>query len=321
MIFFIASSFLVLHQTPQCAPVALQAAFVPRSPPIKTCDALPSEEQDLCRTGEKLFSDVTLSADKQVSCASCHHLNGDISDKQKRRLNDGLARPRLRGRELDLPRTPSLLDVARTSGPFFWNGRAFILSSQPFWPLYGEHELRATPKSLEAFGGAQHVATALAVYMKTFESDISPFDRWIAGDCSALTSTEAQGAKLVLVDKGCASCHQGTEFRGNKRSAIRYQNLPMYARAKGEVSYSADAELAQFSGDGTTAVLQTVSPSLRNLKLKSPPYGRFGQHPNLKLFLKQHSDQIEEKDKRFLLSTAEENAVLKFLTESLASRL
>jgi len=52
---------------------------------------------------------------------------------------------------------------------------------------------------------------ALAAYTRKLVSREAPFDTWMAGDDSALTASQKNGAKL-FVDTGCIGCHSGAHF-------------------------------------------------------------------------------------------------------------
>ena len=64
-----------------------------------------------------------------------------------------------------------------------------------------------------AFGSTEvtgvRIAQALATYMRTLAAADLPFDRFLAGDASALTPLERRGFDLFQGDAGCAACHTG----------------------------------------------------------------------------------------------------------------
>lgn len=313
-----------------CAPADLVTRFPARARPqvpaehMHKCDAYNDiQERQECHRGQALFQEVGLSRDGQVSCATCHRLpNVDVSAMQKLPvLSDGLSRPRVREHSLKGPRTPSLLDVGRVSGPYFWNGRARSLNDQPYWPLFADEELGATPDTLLKWGGAQSVALALATYMKmAFQSTRAPFDEWVEGKCDALNAREARGALLVLREKNCTHCHSGSELRGTQTHPLMYDSLPSFAYTTTESTYSADAALSVFAASHQKfRVLKSVPPSLRNLVWRGPPYGRFGLTRDLSLFLAKHSGQPQESALRTELTSQELGDVLAFLFIGLRS--
>ncbi|MBX2799241.1 MAG: hypothetical protein KTR31_16320 [Myxococcales bacterium] len=55
---------------------------------------------------------------------------------------------------------------------------------------------------------------SVMAYEATLISDDSPFDRFVEGDYSAMTSDEIKGLGVFLGKGKCASCHHGPEFTG-----------------------------------------------------------------------------------------------------------
>jgi cytochrome c peroxidase len=60
---------------------------------------------------------------------------------------------------------------------------------------------------------------ALAAYMRTLVSRNAPFDRFMAGDKTAISAAAQRGAKLFLTS-GCAVCHSGPNFSDDKFHAL-----------------------------------------------------------------------------------------------------
>ena len=301
---------------PGVTPVLAAYARPLQDPHVLTCEQLSEDEAASCRRGKAQFSSRELSADGRVSCASCHvPVSG---------FRDGLARPRARGVFIKAPRTPSLVDVARTNGPFFWNGRATSLQGQIFWPLYATQELGATETLLARFGGAQAVASNLALFLQTLSTGPAPFDAYVAGHCGALAPAERRGLELVLLRKRCTQCHKGPEFRGEKAEPMNYFNIPDFAFLGQESSYSADAQLAEgqtFAEVGTAGyvTLGSVPQTLRNLHLRGPPWGRYGSKASLEDFLLSHGSQPQQSELRATWSRGEIADVLAFLFVGLRS--
>lgn|GEM_PF-2775157 len=290
---------------PSRPPVAAQSVAAPGAAPNGA-----AVEDGLVARGRALFFDRGLSHDGRMACASCHD--------PARGFTDGRASPRARGVALALPRTPSLLDAGRTAGPFFWNGRAGSLQAQAFWPLYAPAELGATDETLAPHGGAQIVARSLAAFIGTLSTPPAPYDRFVAGDCAQLPPLEREGARLVLQEKGCISCHSGPELRGGSTVMLRYSDVPAVQFRDAESSYSADAGLAAVP-DGGHVTLASVPQTLRNLAFRGPPWGRFGSEATLADFLDRHGMQPLDASKRTRFSGAEKQRVLAFLLVGLRS--
>ncbi|MHC5113287.1 MAG: cytochrome-c peroxidase [Planctomycetota bacterium] len=101
------------------------APALPKSPPNAVAD-----DPAAAHLGQFLFFDARLSANGEVSCATCHD--------PKQAFADG--RPRGRGLD-DLPRhTPSLLNTAHNRW-FYWDGRRATLWSQALVPFETAEEM------------------------------------------------------------------------------------------------------------------------------------------------------------------------------------
>ncbi|MEO7734300.1 MAG: cytochrome c peroxidase [Kofleriaceae bacterium] len=173
--------------------------------------------------GRTLFFDRTLSADGTVACASCH--------QPERAYSDGLAQASGFSGRRGTRNAPALLDVGRQRS-LFWDGRRARLETQALDPLLNEVEhglaseaallskLRASPSYsavfAAAFGGeasardsitAQRAAEALAAFERTLVSAPSAFDRFRAGDRSALSPAARRGWVVFDQQARCTRCH------------------------------------------------------------------------------------------------------------------
>jgi cytochrome c peroxidase len=117
----------------------------------------------------------------------------------------------------------------------FWDGRALSLEEQVIEPLTSNREMSMTDEGelvsrltkdtyyremfKSVFGGEPSlgdVAKALAAFERTIVSRGSRFDRYAAGDKSALTASEKDGLILFIGKAHCARCHDGPNFTDNK---------------------------------------------------------------------------------------------------------
>ena len=172
---------------------------------------------DRVALGERLFFDPVLSLDGSVSCGSCHLPELAFSDGRARSLGVG--------GQTGLRNAPSLLNVAYRK-TLFWDGGALFLESQMLVPLEDEHEmalpvddalqrLRQHPEYpalfAEAFDGegptVRTLTYAIAAYERTLVSAPTAFDRFRAGDDTALADDARAG--LALFEQHCTSCHAG----------------------------------------------------------------------------------------------------------------
>lgn len=243
----------------------LQAAF-PALAPIDPAQA------DL---GRLLFYDPVLSAANDRSCASCHHPDLGFSD--------GL--PLAAGAHGgDLRRnTQTLWNVAYVPR-LFWDGRADSLEMQMLAPLTHPQELgsadadnlsalleelRALPAYRQRFAAAygddaitlERVTGAVAAFQRTLISQNSPFDRFAAGDTSAMTPAQQRGFNVFRsAQTRCIECHALPEFTHHTFHVLGVPdlslNMPDLGRA--EVINAPDAQRA------------FRTPTLRNVALTAP---------------------------------------------------
>jgi len=82
-------------------------------------------------------------------------------------------------------------------------------------------KLRSDPAEVKQFREAyghgpdrDSLLDAIAVFEGSLVTPGSRFDRWLAGDASAITSEELSGYRLFK-SLGCISCHQGVNVGGN----------------------------------------------------------------------------------------------------------
>lgn len=189
-------------------------------PALSERDGTPqvSERIDL---GRRLFFDSRLSANGEISCASCHN-----PDKA---FSDGLALARgIEGRT-GTRNTPSVLNAGHNSSQF-WDGRRASLDEQVLDPLTNpnEHGLPNLDDALQriradepyrsmfmqsyAVGPDQidtpQVGSALATYIRSLTAGDSPADRYLySADKQALSASEVRGLELFRGRAQCASCH------------------------------------------------------------------------------------------------------------------
>ncbi len=205
------------------ATTGLQAAW-PELPPV---------DEELAALGRLLFYDPVLSANDDLSCASCHHPDRGFGDG--RALAQGAHGEPLRRN------APSLWNVAFASS-LFWDGRADSLEDQMLDPLTAENEMGADPAQmieqiqsipeyLRQFNAAfedgvtvDNVVAAMAAFERTLISRNSPFDRFAAGDFTALTPAQRRGFDIFRsAETRCFECHAWPTF---SRDAFAVLGVP-----------------------------------------------------------------------------------------------
>ena len=227
--------------------------------------------------GRLLFFDPVLSANNDMSCATCHHPDFGFSDGLSHAIGaggQGVGPARYGGAELKR-NTLALWNVAYAQ-MLFWDGRAESLEEQSLVPLTHADEmasnldelvaeLRAIPAYVNMFDGAfgdgaegiteENIRRALAAFERTLISNSSPFDRYAAGNKDALTPQQRRGLKLFRSGATrCFECHAAPTFASD---TLRVIGVPDDNAGR--------APLAKEAGVGAFRV-----PSLRNVALTAP---------------------------------------------------
>jgi cytochrome c peroxidase len=250
----------------------------------------------LVELGRDLFFDVKLSSTGEVACASCHRPELFFCDGRAR--GEGV-----HGRKT-LRNTPSLLNVAFRT-PLQWDGNPTTIEQQFKYPLSGYAELdmrshedllayvRSRPGYVERLRSElgvppeeltrEHVAIALASFVRTLVSASSPFDRYAyGGEADALPAAARRGLALFTGRAGCAACHTIGE-----QSALfmdfRFHRLG--------IGWVAEKEAYADPGVGTVSSNDYVgmffTPSLRNVA-ETAPYMHDGSVPTLEQAIRAH---------------------------------
>lgn len=259
----------------------------------------PKENAQVIKLGKKLYSEQKLSANKTVSCNTCHILENYGVDNKKTSIgveNKPLAR-----------NTPSTYNAVLNFVQG-WDGQAADLSEMTSKHLldkaiYGHGEKKLIEKSLDpkeylslfkkAFPKEKdpinfsNIVMAISSFQKTLLTP-SRFDDFLKGQMNALSFGEKKGLR-TFIDKGCVTCHSGVGIGGGM-----YMNL-------GLVEEYPTNDLGRYQitkKDSDKKVFKV--PSLRNIEY-TPPYLHDGSILSLgemiKLMAKhQLGDQISEND-------------------------
>ena len=205
---FAAEQRLLKLAIPLGLPADTWSYYVPRTNPMTEAKV---------ELGRKLFFDARLSADGKVSCSSCHD--------PKLAFGDGKAVAEGIGGKLGTRNSPSLFNAMFYPNQF-WDGRAEGLEDQAIQPLTNPIEmgnasydqvvarLKTLPEYRSefqvVFGGEVTIARvgqAIAAYERTLVSGDSPFDRFNAGDQSALSDAAKRGLTVFRGRGRCSRCH------------------------------------------------------------------------------------------------------------------
>jgi cytochrome c peroxidase len=204
-------------------PLAALKAQYRREPAIPFPTDNPPDPARL-RLGKLLFFDPLLSGSGARSCATCHNPGLSWGDGLKLSLGE---------RPLSL-RSPTLLDIAWVP-VLGWDGKYPTLESVAFGPMLSAANMNITeaevlarlsaiagyraafaaafpPRNNEASLSRAHIEQALAAFQRTIVAGEAPFDRWIAGDASAIDAEAQRGFVLFNGKAHCAECHSGPSF-------------------------------------------------------------------------------------------------------------
>jgi cytochrome c peroxidase len=255
-------------------PLGLQAAaaYIPEKNPMS------ARKIEL---GRQLYFDGRLSKDGTISCATCHAPEKGFSDG--RSTSAGI------GGQTGSRNAPTVMNRL-FSKEQFWDGRAADLEDQAVGPVQNPIEMGHTltgmissleaikaygPEFQEVFGSpgitGDRVGMAIASYERTVVTGNAPFDRYQAGNTSAL-SQSAQRGMAIFNDKdrgNCVTCHAGFNFTDES-----YHNLGV----------GMDKPNPDWGRYGITKVETDrgafKTPTLRNVA-QSPPYMHDGGEATL----------------------------------------
>jgi len=266
------------------------------------------------KLGQRLFFERRLSGGNSMSCASCHQPDYSWTDPRRFSLGEtGVPRPR---------RTPSLQDVA-------WNilfardGRVETLEGFVLGPITHAEEMNQDidlltseleaetgyPDLFEAAFGARRITLdgitqSLATYVRTLRSAISPFDRWIKGDTTAMSEAAQSGFNVFSGDAGCSQCHTGWRFTDQQ-----FHDIGLKTDDKGRGKLKPDAILSQYA---------FKTPSLRNVAIR-PPYMHNGSISSLEEVMDHYQagfisrPSLSPLIRRFKLTDQEKLNIIEFL--------
>ena len=195
--------------------------------------------------GRLLFFDPILSANNEVSCATCHSPTKGFTDGLDRSngFSEGVKTRR---------NAPTVLNAAFNgidleghldpeNSPQFYDNRSLSLEEQCLGPLLNPDEMKgkglsegAYIESLEqevtnvkayqelffkAFSDStasiDNITKAIATYERTLITPNAPFDRYMRGDLNAMTDQQVKGMQ-AFISVGCNDCHSGPMFSDYK---------------------------------------------------------------------------------------------------------
>jgi cytochrome c peroxidase len=250
-------------------------------PPPDPSNAV-ADDPRAARLGYKLFFDMRLSANGEISCGFCHQPERNFTD----------ALPVAQGIGKTERHTMSVVGAAYSPWQF-WDGRKDSLWSQALAPLedpleHGGHRLQYARvvakdpqyrREYESLFGLlpeipegpwaslteqqQHAVTtvfvnigkSIAAYERLLVHGESRFDKYVAalmdgdedGMRAALSADEKAGLRLFIGDAQCINCHNGPLFTNNEFHNTAVLPQPGKLPALGRVSAVREARADPFN--------------------------------------------------------------------------
>jgi cytochrome c peroxidase len=194
------------------------ALALPKTPaglpelPVPADNPITPEKVEL---GKLLYFDKRVSKDGTVACATCHDPKLAWADDEP--TSTGIHNQK------GARKSPTVINAAYAHSQF-WDGRAATLEAQATGPVENPIEMgntmEAVVETLSKIPGYRErfqrvfgtgvtkdgFAKALAAFERTVLSGDSPYDRFRAGDASALNDAQKRGLRLFQ-KVGCAGCH------------------------------------------------------------------------------------------------------------------
>lgn len=281
----------------------LKLSPLPGAPPSPSNSV--ADNRDAAHLGQTLFFDARLSANGEVSCATCHDPEHGFSDGKP--LSEGL--------ETTDRHSMALWNVAHQRW-FFWDGRADSLWAQSLQPLHSEREMGASTKDLlrivrndpgltaayeavfgsmdgiETPGGlsldrfASNLGKSIEAYQRRIVSADSPFDRFVADLRSAGAATPnapffddpaRRGLRLFAGRGRCVLCHAGPNFSDGEFHNIGLPKRPGQPPDQGRFLGIRKVQADRFNGLGefSDAPDPETNIKLRYLAVKLNHLGEF----------------------------------------------
>lgn len=245
--------------------------------------ALPVPDREKADLGRQLFHDPRLSRNADVSCATCHDPQHGWSSGTARARGHGGMEGRRNPQGLRSIAARALLAPDALWG---WDGRGGSLAAQLLFPLTAPDEMAHAsldqalvrmmplygPRFTALYGGlsAPALADALTTFLATLEQP-TQFDRFLAGDTTALNDEAIHGLHLFRTKAGCANCHHGPLLTDNLFHNLRISAFGEPAQDLGRAGVTGRAEDAG----------RFRTPSLRHVR-ETAPYMHSGLFRSLK---------------------------------------
>lgn len=272
--------------------------------------------------GKQLYFDPRLSRDNTISCASCHDPEKGWSNGE--RFATGV------GGQVGGRSAPSIVNAAYAPLQF-WDGRAEQLEGQALGPIQNPIEMNMTLEEVvEKLNGIEgyrqqfqkvfqsdvtpeNLARAIAAFERTILSGDAPYDRFKAGDTTALSEAAQRGMKVFFNKAQCSACHAGPNFTD---AAFHNIGVGMDGEKPDEGRYTVTKMLGD-KGSFKTPTLREVA--------RTAPYMHDGRLATLEEVVDYYdkggvpNPQLDEEIFPLRLSAQEKADLVTFLKEGLSS--
>lgn len=264
--------------------MAEETVVVAATEPVKVLPPMGDLDMTKVALGRKLFHDTILSADGTIACVTCHSLDHGGAEPEKTSTG-------IRG-QIGPINSPTVLNSSHNIAQF-WDGRAKDLREQAEGPVANPIEMGSTWEGVvkRLKGNEEYVTEFAALYddgismnnvtdaIAVYEESLvtpSRFDKYLAGDATALTDQEKKGYE-TFKSVGCTACHNGVLVGGGM-----YQKMGLvndYFKDRGtEIT---EADLGRFNVTKNPSEKHYFKvPTLRNVEL-TPPYFHDGTRDTL----------------------------------------
>ena len=213
-------------QAEDAAKLMSQAQQLFGTPPAEAVNAANPVTDEKIELGRKLYFEKRLSKGGEISCNSCHDLahfgvDGEPTSPGHEGQRGGRNSPTVYNAAFHITQ--------------FWDGRSPDVEDQAKGPILNPIEMampsaeavievvKGIPEYAPLFKAAfpkdkdpityDNLAKAIGAFERRLVTP-APFDAFLAGDASALSSDEIEGLSL-FVGIGCTTCHNGSVIGGN----------------------------------------------------------------------------------------------------------
>jgi cytochrome c peroxidase len=265
--------------------------------------------------GRRLFRDRRLSRDGSLSCAGCHDPQRAFTDGRTVSVGVGGVR--------GARNVPMIVNRAWGQS-FFWDGRIRTLEEQVLKPIEDPKEMNLPVADAARRVGlsVEDLSRTLASYVRSIVSGNSPYDRFVNGDRTALSTVEQAGLQIFRSKGNCTACHVGPTFTDE-----RLHNTGIaWAGGAGRTGEAGRAQGAgEFLDAGRAAVTGKLedrgafkTPTLREVA-RTAPYMHDGSKPTLDAVVDFYNDggrpnpNLDPELRPLHLTIDEKQAVVAFL--------